>query len=133
MPKSDDYTSLLPIFEDSLEINNQLPPDEKQRRIDKRTDILATILALYPFTPRKELAREFKLTVHYIQQLANRYGLQKMPRHIVQKIVGGQVQTTYPSLNAAAKAEGIKWKFLKSKIDANKPVNGAIFKIIQEP
>lgn len=66
MPKSDDYTSLLPIFEDSLEINNQLPPDEKQRRIDKRTDILATILALYPFTPRKELAREFKLTVHYI-------------------------------------------------------------------
>lgn len=133
MPKSDDYTSLLPIFEDSLEINNQLPPEEKQRRIDKRTDILATILALYPTTPRKDLAREFKLTVHYIQQLANRYGLHKMPRHIVQKIVDGQVQTTYPSLSAASKAEGIKWKYLKSKIDANEPINGAIFKIIHKP
>ena len=132
MPKSDDYTSLLPIFEDSLEINNQLPPKEKQRRIDKRTDILATILALYPTTPRKDLAREFKLTVHYIQQLANRYGLHKMPRHIVQKIVDGQVQTTYPSLSAASKAEGIKWKYLKSKIDANEPINGALFKIIQK-
>lgn len=132
MPKSDDYTSLLPIFEDSLEINSQLPPEEKQRRIDKRTDILATILALYPTTPRKDLAREFKLTVHYIQQLANRYGLHKMPRHIVQKIVDGQVQTTYPSLSAASKAEGIKWKYLKSKIDANEPINGALFKIIQK-
>ena len=132
MPKSDDYTSLLPIFEDSLEINNQLPPEEKQRRIDKRTDILATILALYPTTPRKDLAREFKLTVHYIQQLANRFGLHKMPRHIVQKIVDSQVQTTYPSLSAASKAEGIKWKYLKSKIDANEPINGALFKIIQK-
>lgn len=133
MPKSDDYTSLLPIFDDSLEINNQLPPEEKQRRIDKRTDILATILALYPFTSRKDLARELKLSVGFIQSIAQRFGLHKMPRHIVQKIVDGQVQTTYPSLSAAAKAEGLKWKYLKSKIEANEPINGAIFKIIHKP
>ena len=46
-------------------------------RIEERTDLLAKLLALYPFTDTEQLAREFKLTHKFVNQLAHFYGVIK--------------------------------------------------------
>lgn len=127
----DKYT-LLPLFRKGLEVNDQLSQEERQRRIDKRTEILATILAAYPTTPRAQLASELGLNVSYITSVVRHYGVRKNKRVLVQKIVDGKRAATYPNLNAAAKAEGVRWHYLKDRIDADKPVNGATFKFSEQ-
>ena len=46
-------------------------------RIEERTDLLAKLLALYPFTDTKQLAREFMLNHKFVNQLAHFYGVIK--------------------------------------------------------
>ena len=46
-------------------------------RIEERTDLLAKLLALYPFTDTEQLAREFMLTHKFVNQLACFYGVFK--------------------------------------------------------
>ncbi len=46
-------------------------------RIEERTDLLAKLLALYPFTDTEQLAREFMLNHKFVNQLAHFYGVIK--------------------------------------------------------
>lgn len=46
-------------------------------RIEERTDLLAKLLALYPFTDTEQLAREFMLTHKFVNRLALFYGVSK--------------------------------------------------------
>lgn len=46
-------------------------------RMEERTDLLAKLLALYPFTDTEQLAREFMLNHKFVIQLANFYGVFK--------------------------------------------------------
>ena len=71
---------VLPAFHDDLRVNAYMKPEEKQRRLDKRTDIMATILAAYPTTSTSKLAKEFGVSVEYIRQLAQSHGVAKIGR-----------------------------------------------------
>ena len=46
-------------------------------RIEERTDLLAKLLALYPFTDTEQLAKEFMLNHKFVNQLARFYGVFK--------------------------------------------------------
>ena len=55
-------------------IPNRKKPNE---HMDERTDMLAKLLALYPFTDTEQLAREFMVTHKFVNQLAHFYGIFK--------------------------------------------------------
>ena len=53
----------LPSFREDLKIKPGMDLKERQRRIDARTDMMATILAAYPTTSTKQLAKEYYHTL----------------------------------------------------------------------
>ena len=67
----------------AMEVNASLrneiaDPDEKDREIAERhVDILATIMALYPFTPTDNLTYEFGIPQHRISYVATALGVLK--------------------------------------------------------
>lgn len=115
---------VLPTFRKELQINDSLKPEEKQRRLDIRTDILATILAAYPTTSTKKLAEEYGLKPSTINQLAAEHGIMKGGRtpfdttsKAVEKLDDkGNVVATYESTNKAAIAEGLNYHSLKRRL-----------------
>lgn len=120
----------LPVFKDELRVSQY--DDDKVKEIlrDKRTHILATCMAAYPFTPTKELAKEFGIKAKTINALAKMYGIKKSdavrstinsengkkcthrtpptPGKIVEKIArNGRVVAVFKSAHEAAKAIGV--------------------------
>lgn len=53
------------------------PRSSKECLLDERTDLLATMLALYPNTPTKELAEEFMLEEKSVIWIAHKNGVYK--------------------------------------------------------
>lgn len=48
-----------------------------QDNIDKRTDIFASLMALYPITETKKLAEEFSLPIRTIVRIASMFHIKK--------------------------------------------------------
>ena len=126
---------ILPSFhKDELRINPNLDLKERQRRIDQRTDMMATVLAAYPTTPTKKLAKEYNVTESYIMSLASQYGITKAGRNkretkpVVKVDASGKVVASYASTNKAAIAEGINYHSLLRSIEAGKEINGFKFR-----
>ena len=63
----------LPLFRKRLNWDGQ----GQNRRLDERTDLFATMMALYPFTDSKELSKEFCLAAQTINIIANSNGVYK--------------------------------------------------------
>ena len=76
---------VLPSFREDLKVDANMKPEEKQRRLDARTDILANILAAYPTTDTKKLAEEYGLKPSYISAVARQHGIRKVNPHSKQK------------------------------------------------
>ena len=127
---------VLPSFRDDLRVNQYMKDEERQKRLDIRTDILANILAAYPITPTDKLAKEYGLTKGYISQLAMQHGVHKVGSlkrtpHEVEKVDSeGKVVAVYESVNKAAKAEGVKYEPIRSRVEGRvtTPLNGYYFR-----
>lgn len=65
---------VLPWFEKAL---NWKHGDALLEKFDERMDLLAKLLALYPFTETEQLTKEFHLSEGRIKQLAIYYGVNK--------------------------------------------------------
>ena len=60
---------------------NYTPVGKRYERFDERMHLLATLLALYPFTSNERLSKEFKYSPMYISKLASYYGVYKCKEH----------------------------------------------------
>ena len=60
---------------------NYTPVGKRYERFDERMHLLATLLALYPFTSNERLSKEFKYSTMYIGLLASYYGVYKTKEH----------------------------------------------------
>lgn len=130
---------VLPTFHKELRVDDYMKPEEKQKRIDERTDILANILAAYPTTPTSQLAKEYGLSVDFIYQLATNHGVRKAgnseqrtaPRKVEKVDSTGKVVATYRSANEACKAEGIKYSLLRRRLDGSvtSPIDGFTYRL----
>ena len=60
---------------------NYTPVGKRYERFDERMHLLATLLALYPFTSNEQLSKEFKYSPNYIYLLASYYGVYKSDEH----------------------------------------------------
>ena len=60
---------------------NYTPVGKRFERFDERMHLLATLLALYPFTSNEQLSKEFKYHPNYIRLLASYYGVYKSDEH----------------------------------------------------
>ena len=60
---------------------NYTPVGKRYERFDDRMHLLATLLALYPFTSNERLSKEFKYHPNYIRLLASYYGVYKCKEH----------------------------------------------------
>lgn len=60
---------------------NYTPVGKRYERFDDRMHLLATLLALYPFTSNERLSEEFKYSPMYIGLLASYYGVYKCKEH----------------------------------------------------
>lgn len=67
----------LPVFREEYRVNPYDSDRVKEIMRDKRTHILATCMAAYPFTPTNELAKEFGIKPKVINALASLYGIKK--------------------------------------------------------
>ena len=67
----------LPVFKNEYRIKPHDDDVVKQVLRDKRTHILATCMAAYPFTPTADLAKEFGISTSTIHGLASFYGIRK--------------------------------------------------------
>lgn len=123
---------VLPSFREDLKVDANMKPEEKQRRLDARTDILANILAAYPTTDTKKLAEEYGLKPSYISAVARQHGIRKVnPRstasNAVEKLdLKGHIVASYESINKAAIAEGVNYHSIERRckgIDKT-PLNG---------
>lgn len=120
----------LPVFKEELRINPYYDERTKEMLRDERTHILASAMALYPFTPTKDIAKEFGVSASIISSLATMYGIKKLPsmRSMINKENGkhskggrfkelskpvekvaknGRVVAEYPSAHEAARQEGV--------------------------
>lgn len=134
---------VLPAFHDDLRVNAYMKPEEKQRRLDKRTDIMATILAAYPTTSTTKLAKEFGVSVEYIRQLAQSHGVAKIGRssgskegHQVEKVdAEGKVVAVYESVNKAAQAAGVPYNTIRRRVEGKntEPLDGFFYRTKKRP
>lgn len=115
---------ILPMFKRELRLTNNLKPEERQRRIDVRTEMLATLLAAYPTTPNDKLAKEFGISVNYVISIAQAYGVHKSNRlnrnrHGVLKIrpVDNAVVAVYDSVSKAAEDFGTCYNTLRRRVE----------------
>jgi hypothetical protein len=129
---------VLPAFHADLRIKNNEKQEERQRKLDIRTDIMATILAAYPTTPTKKLAEEFNVSEGVINAIAQQHGITKAGRRgrtcatKVEKVDSeGKVVVTYDSVNKAAQAEGVKYSSIRCRIDGrcSTPLNGFTYRL----
>jgi hypothetical protein len=133
---------VLPAFREDLKVNASLKPEEKQRRIDARTDILATILAAYPSTPTKRLAKEFNVSVEYINAIARNHGVTKSglfrghtAANKVEKVdADGNIVAVYESVNKAAQAEGVQYSTIRRRVEGRDktPLNGFTYRLSRD-
>lgn len=61
----------LPLFEGLIDYGDCKMCDRTFEHIDERTHLLATLLALYPFTDTRLLAEEFKMAEHTVSLTAH--------------------------------------------------------------
>lgn len=104
---------------------------DKERNIERRTDLFATILALYPFISNEEISKRTGVSERTISEIASIFDIRKTeeyrsevnrrngyhPNKIspnarpVEKVArNGRVVATYRSTNEAARANGIAVK-----------------------
>ncbi len=135
---------VLPAFRDDLRVNQYMKQEEKQRRLDARTDIMATILAAYPTTPTKKLAKEFNVSEAFICQLARQHGITKAngtrthstSANQVEKVDNnGKVVTVYESVNKAAKAAGVPYNAIRRRVEGknSEPLDGFMYRMKKSP
>ena len=115
---------ILPMFKRELRLTNNLKPEERQRRIDVRTEMLATLLAAYPTTPNEKLAKEFGISVNYVVSIAQAYGVHKSNRlcrnrHGVLKIrpEDNAIVAVYDSVSKAAEDFGTCYNTLRRRVE----------------
>lgn len=135
----------LPFFTKEIENDWRNNKAGRAKNIDKRTDMLATILALYPFTKTEEIAKEFNVSAKSIAVMANLFGIRKSDEFrsdvnrnnatansdgakIVEKVSrNGKVVETYLSISDASKVNGIPRNTLSYLCNGrrkNKYING---------
>lgn len=107
---------------------------EKERNIDKRTDLLATMLAMYPNCKTSEISKQLGISKQIIRLYAGLFGIHKSKElrseinrqngdhpkkgihpnaKAVEKVArNGRVVATYRSTTEAARANGISSKVM---------------------
>ena len=91
---------------------------DKSKNIDKRTDLFATIMALYPYIETKEISKRTGVTVQMIKEIAGIFGLHKSnqfrseinrrnTKQFEKVARNGRVVATYRSTAEAADANGL--------------------------
>lgn len=86
----------LPAFKNEWMKRGHMKGAVLQDILDARTHVLATILALYPFTPTNDIAQEFGLTPKMVSQIAAKNGVRKTAE--LRSTINAQ-NGTHPSLN----------------------------------
>ena len=104
----------LPLFRELLDYGDARMNESTYMHIEERTHLLATLLALYPFTDTKELADEFKMTEERITKIANYNNIYKSSekRSSINKTNGREM---FLRLLHGKKKEKIKGKFNEKK------------------
>lgn len=114
---------------------------EKERNIDKRTDLLATMLAMYPNCKTSEISKQLGISKQIIRLYAGLFGIHKSKElrsginrqngdhpkkgiqpnaKAVEKVArNGRVVATYRSTTEAARANGIKEKTMSKSCVKN--------------
>ena len=67
----------VPYFTDELREDYLLNEDNRQINVDTRTDMLATLLALYPYKTNEEIAEQLKISVKQVKRIAQTFGIKK--------------------------------------------------------
>lgn len=126
----------LPFLKEELlqEWKNCTDNKEKERNIDKRTDLLATMLAMYPNCKTSEISKQLGISKGVIKIYARLFGIHKSKELLseihrqngdhpkkgihpnakaVEKVArNGRVVATYRSTTEAARANGISSKVM---------------------
>ena len=104
----------LPLFIGLLDYGNARTNESTYMHIEERTHLLATLLALYPFTDTKELADEFKMTEKSVTQIANSNHIYKSSEKR-SRINTENGREMFLRLLHGKRKEKIKGKFNKNK------------------
>ena len=109
----------LPLFSGLLDYGDARMNERTYMHIEERTHLLATLLALYPFTDTKDLADEFKMTEKSVTQIANYNHIYKSSekRSCINTENGREM---FLRLLHSDGKEKIKWKFNKKSRTWNK-------------
>ena len=127
----------LPMFKREWSLHGVKDRKKRKEFIEKRTHLMATILAAFPTTSTKKLAKELGISADIIRELAKMFGLRKAdnyrseayknndnaPRHEILKISpDGKVVKEYRSMKDAAADNKCDPITIKTKC-----INGALF------
>lgn len=104
----------LPLFIELLDYGDARMNERTYMHIEERTHLLATLLALYPFTDTKEIADEFKMTEKSVTQIANYNHIYKSSEKRSSINAENGCEMFLRLLHSDGK-EKIKWKFNKKK------------------
>ncbi len=109
------------LYRDWVEHDN---PKDREKNMEKRTDLLATMLALYPNKDTSEISKQLGISEKRITTYASMFGVKKSkefrsevnrknggrsnPGKPIEKVArNGRVVATYTSTKEAAQANGI--------------------------
>ena len=127
----------LPMFKREWSLHGVKDRKKRKEFIEKRMHLLATILAAFPTSSTKKLAKQLGISADIIRELAKMFGLRKAegylseayrnndnaPRREVQKVSPeGKVVKEYRSMKDAAADNKCDLKTIKTKC-----INGALF------
>lgn len=125
---------------------------DKSKNIDKRTDLFATIMALYPYISTEEISKRTGVTEQMIKEIAGIFGIHKSKRfrseinrrngdhpkqgqqknaRPVEKVArNGRVVATYRSTVEAADANGLDRKLVSNSCNKriHKYRNGYLYR-----
>lgn len=131
----------LPFFTQELLEEYVKCPKNRAENIEKRTDLLAASMALFPYTPTNEISKTLGISVNIIKRLASLFGIKKSEEYrsninrkngdhpkkgiqpnakAVEKVArNGRVVATYRSTTEAARANDIKEKTMSKSVVKN--------------
>lgn len=137
----------LPIFKKEWSLKGVKDKKKRQEIIDKRTHMLATILASFPLVSTKRLAQELGISADLIRQLAHIFGVKKSreyrseayknndnapKRKVVKMSPDGKVVKTYDSIKDAAEDNKCDRNTIIRRCEIGRVIKGYKYKLEDE-
>ena len=133
----------LPMFKKKWSLHGVKDRKKRKELIEKRTHLLATILAAFPTSSTKKLAKQLGVSPDIIRELAKMFGLKKTegylseayrnndnaPRREVQKVSPeGKVMKEYKKIKDAAADNGSTYYIIKDRCMKGTLLNGFYYR-----